>query len=537
MTDHPQSKIDAVEPAWFPPVFWLILAVILMPWAWIQAGQAVHSDLLWLSEAFLRVLDGHRMSDFIYETNPPFNLFTYALPVLFAEATGTPIHSALFAYSCGLVILSAWFVHAILRGWAFIGRNDARVATGFFVLLNTISIATQFGERDQYLGMFLVPFLLIQVAMTYRLPLPRGMKWPVLLLGALFIMLKPHHGLIPTILLIHRMLVQRRFITIIRDADFIALASMVLIYVGVAFFFFRDYLTNILPDVLMLYLPMGDKFKAMVHSLLFSYTIIVVGATAFIPPMARARRNLALFLAGAAILSIIPYYIQGLSFKYHLYPAVSLAACSLAIIIMAFLEWAAPRWRGTAIAALCAFASLCYVQSPLNPDYPTHRDYAELPLTRVLEPCIAEKSCTFLFLHLNMGIIHETAHYTGLRHASRFPTLWFLPTLLKMEKDPDVDPGTIDRLRREFIGYMSEDIIRHKPLYAIVFKESTVDGVEVAENIDFLGYFLKHPDFRAAWSQYEKVDTLTLGYHQYFTKSPYDNGTILTYDVYRLKPE
>jgi hypothetical protein len=339
-------------------VFWVLFAILILPWGWIQAQQAVHSDLLWLTEAFTRLMEGYKVSEFVYETNPPMNIFTYAIPVLLAKLTGIPVHYLLFVYTSGLIFLSATAISAILKRWPFLQQRDVLIAVAFMIIVNTLITGTQFGERDQYTGLALVPFTLMQLAITYRLPYPKALKWPVFLAGAVFILLKPHHGLIPTMLLVHRMIVQKRWL-IIKDADFISLAVMTLLYIGMTCFFFQDFITVILPDVVELYFGMQDMRSTTTFALVIIYTIMVIGFFPFMIRIDQRHRSLILFFLSCAILSIIPFYVQGMSFKYHLFPAYTFTACGLGMTALGLISKILKGNAGLFLTLVLFFA-FCY---------------------------------------------------------------------------------------------------------------------------------------------------------------------------------
>lgn len=511
-------------------IFWVVFAVLLLPWGWIQAQQATHSDLLWLSEAFTRLMEGYKVSEFIYETNPPLNIFTYAAPVLLGKFTGIPVHYALFLYTSGLILLSASAANAILKCWPFLQKRDILITLAFMIIVNTILTGGQYGERDQYTGLALIPFTLMQLAITYRLPYPKALKWPVFLAGAVFILLKPHHGLIPTLLLAHRMIVQRRW-TIFKDADFLSLAVMTLLYIGITWLFFPDFISIILPDVVDLYLGMQNMHSTTTFSLIIMYSIMVIAFFPFMITMDQRQRNLILFFLAGAVISIIPFYVQGMSFKYHLFPAFTFIACGAGITFQGLISRFLKGNAGLFCTLLLSF-SFCYYLKPVNPDFPKHSDYAHLPLTKMIAPCIGQPECTFFMFHANMGIVHETAHYSGVRHASRFAALWFLPTLLEREKNPSLSSEKTENLRRKYSAMIADDLRLQKPAFAIIARD-----IEIKEHpFNFVEYFSAYKPFEKEWQNYQKTDSLKLRYSDYFKNSEYDNGKEIEYDVYKRKP-
>lgn len=529
----PESTPDAALPRGLPALYAGLLAALLLPWAWIQSQAATHSDLLWLCDALRRLMAGHKMSDYIYETNPPLNLFTYIAPVMLDKWAGLPLHYGLFAFSCAMVALSCAAIYAVVRDWPFLRRWDIWIMLSGFILANTVMTGTQFGERDQYVALGLVPFVLVQIATTYGLPYPKWMKWPVLFCGAVLILLKPHHGLIPTLLLGHRMLARRRWM-ILRDPDFIALAVTTSLYIAATWFFFNDYVTGILPDVVLLYATLREGKTATVLTLLYFCTLFVLFLFPFLSTgMDRRKKNLILFLTGCAMLSLIPFYVQGMAFTYHLFPALSFAACALALQISWFTQKLLRPGPGL-LAALIVLGCFYYTLRPLKPEFPQHGDYAAFPLTQLVQRCKGQPHCSFFMFHPNMGIVHETAHYSGVPFASRFAALWFLPTLLAADTAeaagtaPPIPFETAHRLRAQFLEMVAQDLMTQKPPLAIIGQDIDVKG----HSFDFVAWFSASPAFRAEWAHYKKVDTIEVNYSDYFTGSAYDNGTVIKYDVY-----
>lgn len=389
----------------------------------------------------------------------------------------------------------------------------------------------QYGERDQYVGLALIPFTLMQLAITYKLPYPKALKWPVFLVGSMLILLKPHHGLIPTLLLLHRMIVQRRW-TIVKDVDFLSLLMMTSSYIAATWFFFPDFIKIILPDVLDLYLGMQNKLLTQTVCLFSVYLIAIFGLLAFIANIDRQHRNLVLFFLGGSLICIIPFYVQGMAFKYHLFPSWTFLACGAGIIFMNLIG-KITKEPANLFYTLLIFFAFCYYIKPINPYYPKHSDYAHFPLTKILAPCIEKPACSFFMFHTDMGIIHETAYYSGVPHASRFATLWFLPTLLD-NKEPSA--FSLERrkiLQEKYSALVSEDFRLKKPHFLIIAK-----NIEIKDQpFDFVDFFSAYKPFAEEWKNYEKIGTITLRNADYFTKSEFDTGDAVDHDIYTRRPE
>jgi hypothetical protein len=528
-------RIGSGFPVFSLRFFWIFLGICLIPWALVQAQEGTHSDLLWVSETLRRILDGGSMVESANDPNPPLSIFTYILPVMANRLFGIPLHYALFANSCAMVLVSALAIWAIIRRWPFLTGFDICALLAGYILANTVATSLMFGERDQYVGLALTPFVLLQIAMTFGLPYPKKLVWPVFLIGALFILLKPHHGLLPTLLLLHRAIHQKRWLRVMRDPDFVSLAVMTSGYLAVVWFFFHDYVDSIFPDVLSLYLPLRNGKEMIVLTMLFLYTGLVGGILTFVLREDRAKIAFIRFLIFAGMISLVPYYVQGMGFTYHLFPAAAFYMAAACLIVFSSLQ----RYA-RADLALCATTVILlvatYAAKPLNIDYPRHRDYARLPITgMVMNECAGKDPCSFFIFNKNMGIIRETSHYSGIFHASRFAAFWFLPTMIREErairegKESRLSPEELKRLRTKYSNMVAEDFERYKPQILFIWTGGKIDN----EDLDFISYFSRSEEFAKQWKNYKKSGGIDVQAHDYYKNSELDSGETIHYDIYR----
>src|SRR3569623_1008804 len=96
-----------------------------------------------------RLLDGQRLSDACYETNPPLSVLIYLIPALLEKFAGLPKSIGLPLYDFTLVGLSTLAVNAVLRAQNMLADEPRRVLLFAWLLSNTVMTAQWFGERDQ----------------------------------------------------------------------------------------------------------------------------------------------------------------------------------------------------------------------------------------------------------------------------------------------------------------------------------------------------------------------------------------------------
>lgn len=538
----PSFKTTFKTPERREILFWGFLMLALLPWLMIRGQQSTHSDILWLAEALNRVFDGHSMVQSAYETNPPISLLLYTLPVWLHRAFDWPLHYTVFAQSLGVLGICLFMLRRALDRFVFLGLAEKYCIVFTYALASTLAASLLFGERDQLIAMVLPPFVLTQIALTYALLRPRAtdqtfIDWGFLAFGAFIILLKPHHGLIPALLLLHRVL-KNRNLSALRDPDFLALAGMVAAYAVVLWLGFRDYLTVILPDVLNYYVMTG-QYAGFYPQVLMALGLIgfIMAVCAWLRP-APAVAAFSIFLLGCAVLSMIPVVVQNKGFYYHYLPVIVFSSCAAAHILYLWLVHQSGRVGVSMVLCLSAITLFAYGHASLNPSYPTHATYQSLPFSKILRQCADDKQCTSFFMfNSDMGLMHEAAYYLGLPHISRFPALWFLP---KMTRDAaamqagELSPARADKLKADMIrfsGMVADDLESGQPEIVFILPPD-----EFAVPVDLLGLFSVNPRFRALWSRYKKSGTVTLDYNAHYGNA-LKRDDVRVFDVYRLKTQ
>ncbi len=512
-------------------IFWAFFMMALLPWFYFRSQQATHSDILWLCEALQRILAGGKMSEVAFEVNPPLSMLVYILPVLAKSFLSTPLHYAVFAQTMILTVLSGIAVHRILSAWKFFQSDDINIIIAGYLLGVTILTSIYFGERDHLLALGLVPFILIQVSLTYNLPRPKGWTIPILVMGAALILLKPHHGLIPTIILAHRALSQRR-LSVVFDADFLSLAIAVLSYMALIFFVFPDFIFVMLPDILDLYLAIGD-----IENVLFAVMwITVLSAGIFlllgILKIPKQQKFLMLFLTACALISVIPYAVQKMGFFNHLSPSIAFLYAVVPWLLFFMLKKEIGNARICSLASLACAIGITYILFPLNNDYPNHLAFQQKPLAQFIQTCPQKHDCSFFMLNSDMGVIHETAYYTNTHHASRFPSLWFLNPLISTYKNINKrEPGPLSTEKynlyfSRYAGMVAEDLNKEKPTHLIIW-----DGENLGLNKGLIEYLSQDTAFKVAMRPYKKTGALQLSYRNYY-KAPNIKEAPLNYILY-----
>lgn len=517
-------------------LFWSAILLALVPWVYFRSQQATHSDTLWLCEVLRRFFEGIPLSEGGYETNPPLSMLVYSLPVLAKQWLGIPLHYALFTQTITMITLSSLAAYKIMAAWNALEKQTVQIITAGYVLAMTVGVSIYHGERDHLVALGLIPFTLAQITMTFNLPRARGWIKPVFAAGAVLILLKPHHGLIPTLLLAHRAIRQRR-LSVVFDADFICLTLAVLGYAALIFTVFPDYAFIIFPDVVKLYLPIGSM--EYVRNTVLGIIALCIGlafgaGTLNIP---QQERLMILWASTGAALSLIPYAVQQMGLYYHIIPAQSFLFMGCALILAGLLRAEVKSIHIRTLLILMAMVTSSYIFAPLNTKYPDHKAFAQTELAKLVTNCPNPKDCKFFMLNREMGIMHETAYYTNTVMASRFASPWFIKAVLDTGKNKKkgikgpLNDEEYNHYFTRFAKMTAEDLDRFKPQHLIIWDWKLIGPEE-----GFVAFLSANEDFAKAMRAYQKKGPFHINYIDYYTGLERAKDEVLDYTVYERKP-
>ena len=487
-----------------------------------QINTALNTNHAWLAIAAGRLLDGgHELTDF-YEPNPPLSILLYVPAVLLSRLAGIPLYYTPYLVGFAALLLSAWTIFLLLEKWPGRDRHQNTVFVFAYVLACTF-LATNiyFAERDEFVVWGLVPFLIVQMAITRNVPLPRALVWPVLIPGTAAILIKFHYGLFPVLLLLHRIMQRKNVLSVLRDADFLALAGGTLVYAAVTIAFFPDYLSTVFPDFMKFYLPVHSSFmgKNVVIGLGFAGAM-AASAALFEFPAALLRTSL--LCCAAAALAIGLFGLQGKGFYYHLIPAAVFFYCGMGTILYGLAAKACRNQAAGTWTTAVILTALAYHVAPLNTGFPTHDQYRALRLPRLAEE--AGPGETFFAFSENMEMIFQASIYSGVAHASRFPGLWWLPGLEELQG------AEHERKFKQYAGYVAEDLRRYKPRVMAIAVNLGANG---KPGFDLIGYLDHEPAFRKEMRHYRKDGQMKDNRRDYFRGTTIDSDFPIVYDVYR----
>lgn len=474
-----------------------LAALLILPWAFVQARIRVPDDAVWLTGAAGKFLDGIRMTDGYYDTNPPMSFMIYVPAALLAQA-GVPVWYVVVFYGMALAALSVFLC-------AKMGVRGGVLAA--FVVATTMASQYEFAQKDHLIALMLFPFLLAQYAMTYRQDVPKWAVRVALIAGAPFILLKPHYGLLPVLMLAYRAWREKN-LRVVFGFDFFALAAGTVLYAAAIALWFRDFITAALGHSIESYiLHAGDKAMAAPLGLfLLSACLLVLALAA---DGKGDERRLAVFLNAMTLAAVLPLLVQMKGFSVHMLPALGFAFPAAAVT--------AGLYGGNKFRVVLRYSAplvlfLGYLVFPPPFSYPTHAGFADTSLARFVRE--KAQGSSFLIQSSTTNVIAATSAYTGIPVASRFPSFWFMPF-------------SDDGARKSFAGMAGADLAAYRPSLVMLYAEPP-PGQDVTD------VFAGDPGFAREWGHYRRDGQFTLDYAEYYGGSPHRafGRRMILYDVY-----
>jgi len=488
--------------------------------------------MAFLSLSAQKFLAGEKMSEAFFDTNPPLSILIYIPAVLLAKLSTLPLYHVLNIYYFSAIALSSCAVYLLLKKTPNFTPPMIFAVLALYIAMNIIFPIYDFGQREHLLVLGLLPLVLLQALITQKIRVNTVLQVAVLTLSSIVILLKPHFGIVPAAIFIHRAITQKR-ITIFKDIDFLFLSFMALLYGLIIYIFFNDFLTIILPAVLNYYA--GDT-----NDVVYDVTALLI-IQASVPYLiyrffTRDGHSLIAVFSVIAMLCAIPVLLQFKGWAYHTIPSYFFFFLSCSLVAYSLIEETinsavkSKEMNGVFIY-LIIISLLCYqAQTSTPPSPPTHAEYKNSKLAKIVSDC--GDDCSFYLYNNMIDMPHKISIYTDKTHASRFPYFWFLPPLMQMGDVPETQKKA-EEGKAYYASLITEDFKTHKPDILIIGNMHLINYDTV--KFDFVDFMMAYDeDFKFVWDDYIFEQSLDIDRANYMVEKRPDETTI-QYDVYRKR--
>lgn len=466
-----------------------IPAAILAIGAILLTGTMLNHDVSWYLISTSWWLDGLPIYDQIVELNPPLAFYLTAPPVWFSRLLDV---SAITTYKVCIfaaIMISLVMARALFYASPTVPVFQRRIFLVVSALGLTLLPLRDFGQRDHIFAILFLPFLAMQLSQVEHSKVTRI---TVAIWATLGTALKHYFILIPLLILIYKMIVERSLRPILR-VEFLLPIILMFAYVAVSNLLHPAFFSRIMPWTLQVYSTYETEFMGVLKPALPILWILVAAiCLAAITPQKNTGTVVALITAFSAF---AVYLFQSKGWTYHSIPASVYAMLAIAWASCELTRARSQVWPlSFAVLALTVLLvpALRYgvYKNPVYKEFATYFDCA--PGNR-----------SFQVFSSNVWTGFPLANFAQAEPANRAPALWLFPGAafnLSQTSDPD-EQNKFREILKEARALVLDDFFRSQPQIVIVDTHSDKSHFNGA-SFDYLDFFQQEEAFSSAWSEY-----------------------------------
>lgn len=506
-----------------------LAALISLPYYYFQFNIALNTNHAWLFVVIERFWEGGKYGIDFYEPNPPMSIIIYIPQYLMYLWGGIPwpYVPAAFATLYLLVSCACFAYHLWAHPLITPVLHRVFLLISFYLAGLCVPGGIYFSERDQFVFLALVVCSYCQIAISHGHIFHPIWSRASFFFAGLLLLIKPHYGVFPALIFMHRLYRDKSMIKLLCSPDFQGLAAGFVFYMALILMVFPEYITHMLTDFVGIYITTGAKVFTN-PSLLYigiSFCVMIILPFFSLP---KEDKDTITYLLFAVIIASILYTFQGKYFTYHLIPAIGFFCMAITFFAWSILSHMIARKNFKILSAHIFLIPCLIIHIQSNPfpfNFPTHAQYKELPLVQETQNC-DRKSCPFFVYSINMEMIFQAVVYSGQPYGSRYPGLWWIHYTLKNPEDT--------KTRDKHLNYLLEDFKRYAPEKLIIAQNVAFEDIK---NFSFLEYVEKNSpqliDFIK--DNYDFDHVLFDNQRNYFKGTTLDYDHFIHYDVYIKK--
>jgi len=484
----------------------LAIAALFAAQISIRFASDLNHDTAWYLYVAAGLLDGKELYRDFVEVNPPLAMWL-TVPVPWAARLlgfdAVPAFYATFLLLTGLALLAAWHYVGLIPHLAGGGRLALLVVTAAVLLF---APGGNFGQREQLIVLFFLPWLLLRVARAAGAKAGFGESAAVGIVAAAGICMKPQSVLAPLAVEI-ALLLRHRDWRLLFAAENLAATGFAAIYVAAVLVFTPAYFTAMIELGVKAYMPFygGDTGFILVGSLPCIASLVIAAAMIGLADGGKDRA-LPLAMLAAALGFLTSYFVQNKGYSYQLLPAQAFAALAAAAAFAVIVPAGRIAFAGRLLATVMAGIVLALNYRPQP--YVSQGAGVELLIDKYRPQA---RSIFIATTNVYKGFPLVTER--GFVWASRFPAQWLAPYVGSKWQDGPL-PG--DAIVAYALDAAVGDLAQFRPDIVMVDvsrQQTYVPG----GYFDYVKFWANDARFADVWKDYELRDTVR-GYAVYTRK-------------------
>lgn len=476
------------------------------------SSYANHDTIVIIFSIEKWIQGGHYGTDF-FNTLTPMSLILFYPPVKLASLLALSPTILTTLYVTGLALLTLWLTthalkkmydQAIINTWAIV-----------YVSLLFFYVRNDFLQRDALCIILVLPYIVSLVTHAHQLRKPFYDFISAILAGFGFA-IKPHFLVAWLCLEIYSAINHKSLTYLFRWQNWV-IGSIVAGYALTIYYFFDDYLTQILPYIVNgFYKTYYHKQANAINNL--SFLTWCAGIVYFlIYRQYHTPSKLVKILLVASVGFMFDYLLQGKSWFYHAIPMMVCFFLALTLSLVDFFSHRVkPQISSTnrtlklSVAGILLYfiiiLTLCLTYQSLRITYLAAfaKNNTSVQMTYFLKQHAHTPHVGLITADVRQGNL--VIYYSGHRPATRFDHLWLLSSLiLDAPRYDDLNDPTQQQTRQFVIDALTDDINRYKPDTVLVDNSQHKQYLYEIE-LDYIDYLSHDRRFKEALSHYRFLE-------------------------------
>jgi hypothetical protein len=454
----------------------------------LERASAFNHDLAFVVVGGQKLLAGGQFGVDVTDPNPPLAWWLAAAFLALGNALRLAPQTSATVFTLALSFGACLFVARSA------GTRQAIVAAIVLVGLP----GYDFGQREHWLAILALPWLLSAADWRDERKLGRGMRTVAVLSGALGFYLKPHFLLIP-IAVECWFLVRRRSLADALRPDNFGMLAIAGLYAASVWALAPEYYTRVLPDTLAIYWAFDVSFAKILRIHAGPSLLIVAGgamllrASASAPPREQA-------LAAATLGALLAAVLQFKGWQYHFLPERTFAVIGAIWLIID-----APALPGRALFRCLALAPILF--AALAPTVQRREESAiALQDERALADTIRQLSRpgegVFGFITTPRAVLPAVLR-TDRRWQSDACCVQFVPALVRADERGPSGARQTRTLATRKLDNLIADLAHDPPRIILVDDRDFKLGFD-AKPFDYAPWLRSNPRLRSLFGTYRE---------------------------------
>lgn len=484
-------------------IFWFML-VASMIIIHFQGGALGDKD--WLLMATRMWLSGKRLYVDIFEVNPPFIIWFYAVPSSVAASLGIADYHALVACVLLLVACSTTLCCRVIGFHPFFAGGRKRIRLFAMLVLTTLVLwpnPAYFGDREHLFVVLSLPYIFRFLPSVPLEGLPRWLRLLSGISGGLAFIIKPHCLIfLATLQCYHLVTTHSLRCLVAMETALVLLVAGV--YAACVWFFAPEYITDIVPVAAATYRSYSnavDRFLLYLPPLMGLAVAFADFRLRYCSPFHQD----VMYLFSMAVAGWL-YAASNNGWLYTFFPLHAFVLLAVVFVLAEYM-WLHRRKLAEDAGGKSYYSGIIACVGVLTVNITTILPYcvsliippavtpsSNATCLQVLGDIVAQKHIKrFGAISLSADIWPPLSRATGAQLVTRYHNLWMLRDFIDGTALNDSSKAWI---RDTVATGLSEDIHRNRP--DVVFVEQPKAG----KAWDLLSYLTGYPEFMSEWNGY-----------------------------------